>query len=318
MPKDYVQIFDTTLRDGIHGAKVQLPVKDKVALAQQLALLQVDILEAGFPGARPDDAEVLRQIAATVKGPIITGLARTTPEDIEAVASALESAEASRIHLYIPTEKANANNIEEFEETIGQSLLQAGKYFDDIEFSPHNATRIQENILLSLVQAAVDAGAGTVNISDTLGYAVPDQFSNLIKTIRGRVDGIDGTILSVHCHNDLGMAVANSLSAVQAGVRQVECSVNGLGERAGNAALEEIVMALKTRRDAFGVDCGIEISQIQATSDRVSQLSGISIPHNKAIVGKKALDYEKSALRNGFQKNESYEIINAKDVGRSP
>ena len=284
-----------------------------------MAMLRVDVIEAGFPASSSDDFESLKLISGEIKGCAVAGLARATEEDIEKVARALDKAESPRIHLFISTSKvktktASASQKEEVIRSAVTSIEHAKKYFEDIEFSPHNATRLDEAFLAEISTAAIGAGATTLNISDTIGYAVPEQFGDLIRSLRQQVSNIDQAVLSVHCHNDLGMAVANSLSAIQAGARQVECTVNGIGERAGNAALEEIVMALRTRRDIFGVDCGIDSRQIIATSRMVSEITGYPVPRNKAIVGAEALDYDTGMFQSGFSKQESYEMIKAEDI----
>jgi 2-isopropylmalate synthase len=320
MPIDKVLIFDTTLRDGGQCRGKPLTPEEKLKVAHQLARLGVDVIEAGFPAASSDDFESLELIAGEIKGCSIAGLARAKEEDIKKVARALEKAESPRIHIFVSTSKvkakaASAAQREEVIRTAVTAIGQAKKYFEDIEFSPHNATRLDEAFLAEISQAALDTGATTLNISDTVGYAIPEQFGGLIRSLRTRVSNIDQAVLSVHCHNDLGMAVANSLAAIQAGVRQVECTVNGIGERAGNAAMEEIVMALRTRRDVFGVDCGIDSREIMATSRRVSEITGYPVPRNKAIVGAEALDYDTGMFQSGFSKQESYEMIKAEDIG---
>jgi len=319
MPDDKIYVFDTTLRDGGQCRGKALSPDEKLKVALQLARLRVDVIECGFPAASPDDFESLKLIAGEIKGCTIAGLARATEEDIEKVASALEKAESPRIHLFVSTSKikaktTSASQREEVIRTAVTAIGQAKKYFKDIEFSPHNATRLDETFLTEISTAAIEAGATTLNISDTVGYAVPDQFGELIQSLRQHVSNIDQAILSVHCHNDLGMAVANSLAAIQAGARQVECTVNGIGERAGNAAMEEIVMALRTRHDVFGVDCAIDSRQIMSTSRMVSEITGYTVPRNKAIVGAEALDYDTGIFQSGFSKQESYEMIKAKDI----
>ncbi len=308
-------VFDTTLRDGAKGAA--LTAGDKLRIARQLVLLNVDIIEAGFPAASPEDLEALKLLSGEIRNCTLAGLARASADDIEKVAQALEKAESPRIHIFVTTSKAKGSDAPgekkaEVIQTAVDAIQQARKYFSDVEFSPHDATRLDEEFLVDLCQAAVEAGATTINISDTLGYAVPDPFGRLIQKIKKRV--MNPAVISVHCHNDLGMAVANSLAAVQSGARQVECTVNGIGERAGNAALEEIVMALKTRHDIFGIECGIDTTQIKATSDLVSVLMGTPIPENKPIVGGRALDYESGIFRSGFSKGETYEMIKAEDI----
>ena len=319
MPIDKVLVFDTTLRDGGQCRGKGLSPEEKLKVARQLAMLRVDVIEAGFPASSSDDFESLKLISGEIKGCAVAGLARATEEDIEKVARALDKAESPRIHLFVSTSKvktktASASQKEEIIRSAVTSIELAKKYFEDIEFSPHNATRLDEAFLAEISTAAIGAGATTLNISDTIGYAVPEQFGDLIRSLRQQVSNIDQAVLSVHCHNDLGMAVANSLSAIQAGARQVECTVNGIGERAGNAALEEIVMALRTRRDVFGVDCGIDSRQIISTSRMVSEITGYPVPRNRAIVGAEALDYDTGIFQSGFSKQESYEMIKAEDI----
>jgi 2-isopropylmalate synthase len=319
MPVNKIYVFDTTLRDGGQCRGKALSPDEKLKVAHQLARLRVDVIECGFPAASSDDFDSLKLIAGETKGCTIAGLARATEEDIEKVASALEKAESPRIHLFVSTSKIKAKTTsaaqrEEVIRTAVTAIGQAKKYFEDIEFSPHNATRLDETFLTEISTAAIDAGASTLNISDTVGYAMPEQFGGLIRSLRQHVSNIDQAILSVHCHNDLGMAVANSLAAIQAGARQVECTVNGIGERAGNAAMEEIVMALRTRNDVFGVDCAIDSRQIMATSRMVSEITGYPVPRNKAIVGAEALDYDTGIFQSGFSKQESYEMIKAEDI----
>jgi 2-isopropylmalate synthase len=320
MPIDKVIIFDTTLRDGGQCRGKPLTPEEKLKVAHQLARLRVDVVEAGFPAVSSGDFESSKLIADEIKGIAVAGLARAVAEDVEKVARALEKAESPRIHIFVSTSKvkpesSTALQKEEVIHTAVEAITYAKKYFEDIEFSPHNATRLDEMFLAEISTAAIDAGATTLNISDTVGYAVPEQFGGLIRSLRQQVSNIDQAVLSVHCHNDLGMAVANSLAAIQAGVRQVECTINGIGERAGNAAMEEIVMALRTRRDVFGLDCGIDSRQIMATSRMVSETTGYPVPRNKAIVGAEALEYDTGMFQSGFSKQESYEMIKAEDIG---
>ena len=319
MPDDKIYVLDTTLRDGGQCRGKALSPDEKLKVAHQLARLRVDVIECGFPAASSDDFDSLKLIAGEIKGCTIAGLARASEEDIEKVARALEKAESPRIHLFVSTSKIKAKSTsstqrQEVIRTAVTAIEQAKKYFEDIEFSPHNATRLDEDFLTEISTAAIDAGATTLNISDTVGYAVPDQFGELIRSLRQHVSNIEQAILSVHCHNDLGMAVANSLAAIQAGARQVECTVNGIGERAGNAAMEEIVMALRTRRDVFGVNCAINSRQIITTSRMVSEITGYPVPRNKAIVGAEALDYDTGMFQSGFSKQESYEMIKSEDI----
>jgi 2-isopropylmalate synthase len=319
MPTDKVFIFDTTLRDGGQCRGKALSREEKLTVARQLTRLRVDVIEAGFPAASLEDFESLKLIASEIKGCTVAGLARATEEDIGKVAHALEKAESPRIHIFVSTSKAKAENStalqkEEIIRTAVTAIEQAKKYFEDIEFSPHNATRLDEAFLTEISTAVIAAGATTLNISDTIGYAVPEQFGGMIRSLCQQVSNIEQATLSVHCHNDLGMAVANSLAAIQAGTRQVECTVNGIGERAGNAAMEEIVMALRTRHDVFGVECGIDSRQIMETSRLVSEITGYPVPRNKAIVGAEALDYDTGMFQSGFSKQESYEMIKAEDI----
>ena len=320
MRSDKIVIFDTTLRDGGQCRGKPLTCEEKLTAAHQLARLRVDVIEAGFPASSPDDYESLKLIANEIKGCTVAGLARAIAEDIEKTARALEKAKSPRIHIFVSTSKVKAKSSDAEEKgkvirTAVAAIVHAKKYFEDIEFSPHNATQLDEAFLAEISQAAIDAGATTLNISDTVGYAIPEQFGGLIRSLRKQVSNIDQAVLSVHCHNDLGMAVANSLAAIQAGARQVECTVNGIGERAGNAAMEEIVMALRTRKDFFEVDCGIDSRQIMETSRMVSEITGYPVPRNKAIVGAEALDYDTGMFQSGFSKQESYEMIKAEDIG---
>jgi len=317
MSIDKVLIFDTTLRDGGQCRGKALAPKEKLRVARQLARLRVDVIEAGFPAASANDLESLKLIASEIKECTVAGLARATEEDIEQVARALEKAKSPRIHIFVSTSKAKnstALHKKEVQHTAVTAIGQAKKYFEDIEFSPHNATQLEDAFLAEISEAAIGAGATTLNISDTIGYAIPEQFGGLIQSLSQLVSNIDQAVLSIHCHNDLGMAVANSLAAIQAGARQVECTVNGIGERAGNAAMEEIVMALRSRGDVFGVDTGIDSRQIMATSRMVSEMTGYPVPRNKAIVGAEALKYDTGMLQSGFSKQESYEMIKAKDI----
>ncbi len=319
MPQHNILIFDTTLRDGGQCRGNPLTPAEKLRVAQQLARLQVDIIEAAFPAASSDDFESLKLIGNEIRECTVAGLARATEEDVEQVARALEKADSPRIHIFVSTSKvkaetANAAQKEQVIRSAVEAIGFAKKFFEDIEFSPHNATRLDETFLAEISEAAIGAGATTLNISDTVGYAVPESFGGLIQGLRKQVSNMDQAIISVHCHNDLGMAVANSLAAIQAGARQVECTVNGIGERAGNTAMEEIVMALRTRKDVFGVDCGIDPTRIAATSRLVSQITGYPVPRNKAIVGAEALDYDTGMFQSGFSKEESYEMIKAEDI----
>lgn len=314
-------IFDTTLRDGEQCARASLNIQEKLEIARQLVLLKVDVIEAGFPAASPGDFEAVKQIAEEVRGSSVAGLARALDKDVEANAKALEKAESPRIHIFLSTSKSHRVHMvqkakEEIIEMGVKAILLAKKYCDDIEFSPMDATRTEKDFLVEVCEAVIDAGATTVNIPDTVGYTIPEEFSDLIHYLKKNTRGIEKAVISVHCHNDLGLAVANSLSAVQAGARQVECTINGIGERAGNAAMEEIVMALKTRKDFFDVESGIDAKHIMACSKLVSSLTGFFVQRNKAVVGKNAFAHESGIHQHGFlKKKDTFEIMDPKDVG---
>ena len=321
MSLERLVIFDTTLRDGEQCPGASLNRKEKLEIARKLAALNVDVIEAGFPVASPGDFDSVKEIAREIRGSSIAGLARALEKDIETAARALEKAESPRIHIFLSTSKTHREHkLQKSKSEIikmATDAVQFGKKFcDDIEFSPEDASRTEQDFLCEVIEAVIDAGAKTVNIPDTVGYAVPDEFGELISNIKSNVKNIDKAVISVHCHNDLGMAVANSLAAVKAGARQVECTVNGIGERAGNAAMEEIVMALKTRRNFFGVDTRIDTKQIMPCSKLVSSLTGFFVQRNKAIVGKNAFAHESGVHQDGFlKKKDTYEIMNPKDIG---
>ena len=321
MQPERLIIFDTTLRDGEQCPGASMNNKEKLEIARQLSLLKVDVIEAGFPVASPGDFESVRQIAKEIKGSSVAGLARALEKDIEAAAHALEKAESPRIHIFLSTSKLHRDHkLQKGKDEIIQMAVDAvkfgRKFCDDIEFSPEDASRTEPEFLTEVVEAVIDAGAGTVNIPDTVGYSVPTQFGQLIRSLKQNVPNIDQAIISVHCHNDLGMAVANSLEAIKEGARQVECTINGIGERAGNAAMEEIVMALKTRKDFFGVDTKIDTRHIIACSRLVSSLTGFFVQRNKAIVGKNAFAHESGVHQDGFlKKKDTYEIMNPQDIG---
>ena len=321
MNSEKLIIFDTTLRDGEQCPGASLNIKEKLEIARQLALLRVDVIEAGFPAASPGDFESVRQIANEVRGASVAGLARALEKDIEANVRALEKAESPRIHIFLSTSKSHRVHMvnkakEEIVEMGVKAIRFAKKYCDDIEFSPMDATRTEKDFLVSVCEAVIEAGATTVNIPDTVGYTIPNEFFDLIQYLKNKTPGIDKAVISVHCHNDLGLAVANSLAAVQAGARQVECTVNGIGERAGNAAMEEIVMALKTRKDFFGIDSQVETKQIIPCSKLVSSLTGFFVQRNKAVVGKNAFAHESGIHQHGFlKKKDTFEIMDPHDVG---
>ena len=322
MQREKLIIFDTTLRDGEQCPGASLNIKEKLEIARQLALLKVDVIEAGFPVASPGDFESVKQIAEEIRGVTIAGLSRALEKDIEATAKALEKADKPRIHVFLSTSKVHRDHMvekakEEIIEMGVKAIKFARKFCDDVEFSPMDATRTEKDFLAEVTHAVIDAGATTVNIPDTVGYTIPEEFAQLIGYLKQNVSNIDKAIISVHCHNDLGLAVSNSLAAVQAGARQVECTINGIGERAGNAAMEEIVMAVRTRRDFFSeVETGIETRHIQACSKLVSSLTGFFVQRNKAIVGKNAFAHESGIHQHGFLKRkDTFEIMDPKDVG---
>ena len=322
MQPEKLIIFDTTLRDGEQCPGASLNIKEKLVIARQLALLNVDVIEAGFPVASPGDFESVKQIAEDIRDTKIAGLSRALEKDNEATAKALEKAESPRIHVFLSTSKVHREHMVEKAKgeiiEMGVKAVQfARKYCDDVEFSPMDATRTEKDFLADVTREVISAGATTVNIPDTVGYTVPEEFAELIRYLRSNVSNIDQAVISVHCHNDLGLAVSNSLSAVQAGARQVECTINGIGERAGNAAMEEVVMAIRTRKDFFSsVYTEIETKHIQACSKLVSSLTGFFVQRNKAIVGKNAFAHESGIHQHGFLKRkDTFEIMDPKDVG---
>jgi 2-isopropylmalate synthase len=318
---DRVLIFDTTLRDGEQSPGASLTSDEKLEIARQLARLGVDIIEAGFPIASPDDFEAVRRIAREVKGPVIAGLARARPEDVDRCGEAVRDAEQPRIHTFISTSDIHLSH--QFRMTRERALEQAvamvsraRSYCDDVEFSPMDATRSDRDYLYQVLGAVIEAGAKTLNIADTVGFTTPEEMYALIHGMFERIPNIHKAVVSIHCHNDLGMAVANSLAAVRAGARQVECTINGLGERAGNASLEEIVMALNTRADFYGLTTAVDTSQILKTSRLVSALTGIPVQPNKAVVGSNAFAHESGIHQDGVLKERTtYEIMRADSIG---
>jgi 2-isopropylmalate synthase len=319
--KDYLRIFDTTLRDGEQAPGYSMNVEEKVKMGLQLARLGVDVIEAGFPSSSPGDFEGVLRIAQEVKGPVICALARTTPEDIDRAYSALIPAERKRIHTFIATSEIHMKHKlkmtpDEVLEAAGRAVERARKYTEDVEFSCEDATRSDPEFLLKVYQRAIDAGAVTINVPDTVGYTVPLEFSQLIRFLKENLKGLEGVVISAHCHDDLGLAVANSIAAIEAGARQVECTINGIGERAGNASMEEIVMALKVRKDIFGIETGIDTRQIYPTSRLLCQITGHVIQPNKAIVGVNAFAHEAGIHQDGVLKYAlTYEIMKPEDVG---
>lgn len=319
---DRVMIFDTTLRDGEQSPGFSMNTQEKLEMAKQLAKLQVDVIEAGFPISSDGDFEAVREIAKSVEGPVITGLCRVQIKDIDRAWEALKYAKKARIHTFVATSdihlkhKLRKTREEVLKDAIA-AVRHARRCTPDVEFSAEDAVRSDIDFLCEVIEAVIDAGATTVNIPDTVGYAIPSEFGNMIKTIRERVPNINKAVLSVHCHNDLGLAVSNSLAAVQNGARQVECTVNGIGERAGNAALEEIVMALRTRKNIFRVDTNIKTDEIYRSSMLLSHLTGVYSQPNKAIIGANAFAHEAGIHQDGVLKEKfTYEIMTPESIGR--
>ncbi len=317
-------IFDTTLRDGEQAPGAALTYEQKLEVAFQLERLGVDIIEAGFPIASPGDFKAVETIAQKIKKSGVCGLARCIDKDIDAAGKAVKKAKRPRVHLFLATSKIHLQYKfkkaeDEIVEIARHSLRQARKLCNDIEFSPEDATRTDRPFLFRMVEMAIDEGARTINIPDTVGYSYPQEVYELIRAIRNNVPNIDKAVLAIHCHNDLGLATANSLSAVLAGVRQVHCTVNGIGERAGNASLEEVVMAMRVRRDVFGnTTTGIHTPEIYRTSKLVSKLTGFVVPPNKAVVGKNAFRHESGIHQDAVIKQRTtYEIMDPQDVGVS-
>lgn len=319
--EERVIIFDTTLRDGEQTPGASLNTKEKLEIARALVALGVDVIEAGFPFTSPGDFEAVRTIGQEVKGATICALARSLPQDIDRAAEALEGIKDARIHVFIGTSPIHRKY--QLRKSRAQVLTmtadgvrRARAFTSNVQFSPMDATRTEEPYLIEVLEAATLAGATTLNIPDTVGYSMPESFAQLIAKLKGEVKGVEKTVISVHCHNDLGQAVANSLAAIKAGAGQVECTINGLGERAGNAALEEIVMALATRKDFFKKTCRIRTQRLYPTSRLVSALTGIVVQRNKAIVGENAFAHESGIHQDGVLKEPAtFEIMKPEDVG---
>src|SRR5689334_1917981 len=316
-----VLIFDTTLRDGEQSPGISLNTGEKLEIAQQLARLGVDVIEAGFPIASPGDFEAVQAIARQVEGPIIAGLARVHVGDIDAAYGAVRDAERPRIHTFVSTsdihiEHQLASTREDVKGQARAAVAHAKSLVDDVEFSPMDATRADVEYTAEVVQIAIDEGATTINIPDTVGYAMPDEYARFLGRLYELVPALRDVVLSVHCHDDLGLAVANSFAGVQAGARQVECAINGIGERAGNASLEEIVMLFKTREADAGFATGVNTREIARTSRMISRLTGYPVQPNKAIVGRNAFAHESGIHQDGVLKERStYEIMDATTVG---
>lgn len=316
-------IFDTTLRDGEQSPGASMTRDEKVRIAKALERMRVDVIEAGFPAASPGDFEGVQAVARSIRESVVCGLARALDRDIDQAGEALKDAERSRIHTFIATSPIHMQlklrmEPEQVIEHAVKAVKRARRYTDSVEFSPEDAGRSEEDFLCRILEAVIDAGATTLNIPDTVGYSMPEIFGRTIRRLRERIPNSDKAVFSVHCHNDLGLAVANSLAAVMNGARQVECTINGLGERAGNAALEEVVMAVKTRKDVFPCHVEIDTREIVACSKLVSNITGFPVQPNKAIVGANAFAHESGIHQDGVLKHrETYEIMCAEDVGWS-
>ncbi len=321
MSSDSLKIFDTTLRDGEQSPGASMNREEKVRIAKALERLRVDVIEAGFPAASDGDFEAVRAVAEAVEKSSVCALARAVPEDISRAAEALRTSQRPRIHTFIATSPLHMSkklrmSPEQVLEKAVAAVRQAREFVEDVEFSPEDAGRSEFDFLCQVVEAAIEAGAGTINIPDTVGYTLPQEFGELMQRLRSTVPNADRAVFSVHCHNDLGLAVANSLAAVLHGARQVECTINGLGERAGNAALEEVVMTVRTRRDLFSCETGVDTREILHCSRLVSGITGFPVQPNKAIVGANAFAHEAGIHQDGVLKHrETYEIMRAEDVG---
>ncbi len=326
---DHVTIFDTTLRDGEQAPGASMTVPEKVRIAQQLATLGVDVIEAGFPVSSPAQTEAVQRIVAEVEGPVTCALARTIEEDLRAAGEALEGGTDTRVHTFIATSDVHIEaKFDKLGDTMAEkrqaiieravdAIEQALTYTDNVEFSAEDAGRTDPGFLCEIVQAAAEAGATTINIPDTTGYCAPTEYADLLETVRGCLPDPEAVVLSTHCHDDLGLATANTLAGVKAGARQVECTINGIGERAGNAALEEIVMALSVRSNEFNVHTTVNPKHLTRTSQMVSAASGFPVQPNKAIVGSNAFSHEAGIHQHGVLKERStYEIMSAADVGQ--
>ena len=319
--KRKITIFDTTLRDGEQSPGCSMNLAEKLEVARALDALGVDVIEAGFPIASPGDFEAVRAVAAEVTDCTVCGLARCLEKDITRAAEALEGAARKRIHVFCATSEIHRIHklkraTEEILKMSVEGVALARKFAEDVEFSPEDASRTEWDFLVDVVTGVIDAGATTVNIPDTVGYAMPAQFGDLIRHLKANVPNIDRAVISVHCHNDLGLAVANSLAAVRAGAGQVECTINGLGERAGNAAMEEIVMSIRTRGDFLNVTTDIRTQRIYPTSRLVASVTGLNVQRNKAVVGENAFAHEAGIHQHGMLSHrETYEIMSPEDIG---
>jgi 2-isopropylmalate synthase len=321
--RNRIIIFDTTLRDGEQSPGCSMTPPEKLRIAKALADLGVDVIEAGFPAASRGDWESVQTIAREVKGPVICGLARCNRDDIEKAYGAIKDAPRHRIHVFLATSAIHREHKlnmakDEILKAAAEGVRFARSLAADVEFSPEDASRTELEFLAQVVEAAILAGATTINVPDTVGYTTPQEFADVFAYLRRHVPGIDRVVLSVHCHDDLGMAVANSLSAAVAGARQIECTINGIGERAGNCSLEEVVMALKTRESFYGLSTGIHTTRLYPTSRLVSTITGMPVPRNKAVVGENAFAHESGIHQHGMlQHHSTYEIMRPQDVGLS-
>ncbi|MBW1735798.1 MAG: 2-isopropylmalate synthase, partial [Deltaproteobacteria bacterium] len=321
--EDHVTIFDTTLRDGEQSPGASMNIAEKLRIARQLEKLGVDVMEAGFPASSPGDFESVRTIAEAVRNVEVTALARTSKEDIETAWEAVKDAASPRIHTFIATSdlhmkyKLNMDRDQVVREAV-EAVRYAKSFTDNVEFSTEDGTRSDRDFLCQVFEAVIEAGATTINLPDTVGYAVPEEFSQLITYVRDHTPNINRAVMSVHCHNDLGLATANTLAGIKAGARQVEVTINGIGERAGNTSLEEVVMALHTRKDLLGLGTSIKANHIYPTSRLISMITGIVVQPNKAVVGANAFAHEAGIHQDGVLKNPmTYEIMAPETIGLS-
>jgi len=321
MERARITVFDTTLRDGEQSPGCSMNVHEKLRMAHQLDRLGVDVIEAGFPIASDGDFDAVQAVAAAIRRPTIAALARACTPDIERAWQALKGAARPRIHVFLATSDIHLKyklriTRKQCLQQARESVALAKSFCDDVEFSPEDATRTDPDFLCEVVQAVVDAGATTVNIPDTVGYTIPSEYAQTIRMLRARVKGIEKVTISVHCHNDLGLAVANSLAAIEAGARQVECTINGIGERAGNASLEELVMAMRVRADRFAFDTGVVSEQLYPASHTLTEITEVPVQPNKAIIGRNAFAHEAGIHQDGVLKNPlTYEIMTPHSVG---
>lgn len=316
-----VHIFDTTLRDGEQSPGASMTAEEKVMVAKALAEMGVDTIEAGFAASSPGELEAVRSVARAVEGATVAVLSRCCKADIEVSCQALKEAKKARLHLFLATSPIHREHklrmdAKEVVRRAVEAVSLGREFFDEVEFSAEDATRTEKEYLAEVLERVIEAGATVVNVPDTVGYTIPEEFSSLVTYLKQKVSNIDRAVLSVHCHNDLGLAVANSLAALKAGARQVECTVNGIGERAGNCALEEIVMALRTRKDVFGFDTRINTRALCPTSKLVESVTGMHVQRNKAVVGRNAFAHEAGIHQHGILAHRAtYEIMKADEVG---